>query len=130
MLPKFGFDESTVDRRTRSSRWAENAQRGSWRSSVFLREHNRIARLLGQEYPGWDSDRVFATTRNVLTVVLIKIVVEEYINHITPLPFKFALTSAGFTKEPWYRTNWMAIEFNLLYRWHPLVPAFRGMAGS
>ena len=24
--------------------------------------------------------------------------------------------------ERWNRSNWIAIEFNLLYRWHPLVP--------
>ena len=25
-------------------------------------------------------------------------------------------------EERWNRTNWCAVEFNLLYRWHPLVP--------
>jgi prostaglandin-endoperoxide synthase 2 len=97
---------------------------------LFLREHNRIAGLLKQTYPGWSNDRVFETTRNILIVVLLKIVVEEYINHINPIPFKFALTSAPFTKEPWYRTNWMAIEFNLLYRWHPLVPSTFNLDGT
>jgi prostaglandin-endoperoxide synthase 2 len=24
--------------------------------------------------------------------------------------------------KPWYRTNWIALEFNLLYRWHSMVP--------
>jgi prostaglandin-endoperoxide synthase 2 len=89
---------------------------------LFLREHNRIARQLDREYQGWDSDRVFATTRNILTVVLLKIVVEDYINHINPSPFQLRLAPASFPNERWYRTNWMAIEFNLLYRWHSLVP--------
>jgi prostaglandin-endoperoxide synthase 2 len=66
---------------------------------------------------------LFATTRNILIVMLIKIVIEEYINHITPYHFKFSLDPAGFDRQPWYRTNWMAIEFNLLYRWHSLVPS-------
>ena len=62
--------------------------------------------------------------------MLLKIVVEEYINHITPIPFRFTLTADGFAKEPWFRTNWMAIEFNLLYRWHPLVPSTFTLAGT
>jgi prostaglandin-endoperoxide synthase 2 len=29
----------------------------------------------------------------------------------------------AFRNPRWYRQNWMAIEFNLLYRWHSLVPS-------
>ncbi len=36
-------------------------------------------------------------------MVLIKIVVEEYINHINPSPFQFRLAPASFANEPWYR---------------------------
>lgn len=97
---------------------------------LFLREHNRIARRLGAEYPGWDSDRVFETARNILTVVLLKIVVEEYINHIGPNHFQFRLKPASFPNERWYRPNWMAIEFNLLYRWHSLVPSTFQLNGT
>ena len=25
-------------------------------------------------------------------------------------------------RKPWNRSNWIAVEFNLLYRWHSLVP--------
>ena len=32
-------------------------------------------------------------------------------------------TRRRFSNERWYRQNWMAIEFNLLYRWHGLVPS-------
>ena len=90
---------------------------------LFLREHNRIARLLEQEYPDWDDERLFQTTRNILTVILIKIVVEEYINHISPFHLKLLADPTGFRNPRWYRQNWMAIEFNLLYRWHSLVPS-------
>ena len=87
---------------------------------LFLREHNRIARELQKEY-GWDDERVFQTTRNVLTVILIKIVVEEYINHISPYHLKLLADPSGFASH-WYRRNWMAIEFNLLYRWRSPCP--------
>lgn len=89
---------------------------------LFLREHNRIARALQQEFPCWSDDRLFETTRNVLIHILLKIVVEDYINHIAPYHFKFRLYGGQEVKQPWYRTNWVAIEFNLLYRWHSLVP--------
>lgn len=97
---------------------------------LFLREHNRIARRLGDEYPAWDDDRVFETTRNILIVVLLKIVVEEYINHISPGHFQFRLTPGCFENESWHRPNWMAVEFNLLYRWHSLVPSTFHLAGK
>lgn len=97
---------------------------------LFLREHNRIARLLAEAYPGWDDERLFATTRNVLTVVLMKIVVEEYIDHITPTIFKIALEPESFPNQRWYRQNWMAVEFNLLYRWHSLVPSTYEIGGQ
>jgi prostaglandin-endoperoxide synthase 2 len=89
---------------------------------LFLREHNRVARELRKEYPCWDDDRLFETTRNILIHLLLKIVVEDYINHIAPYHFKFRLYGGQEVKKPWYRTNWVAVEFNLLYRWHSLVP--------
>jgi prostaglandin-endoperoxide synthase 2 len=91
-------------------------------NTLFLREHNRIAGALAHEYPGWDDERLFQTARNILIVVLIKLVIEEYINHIAPYHFKLVADPKPFKNEPWYRTNWMAIEFNLLYRWHGLIP--------
>lgn len=91
---------------------------------LFLREHNRIARLLEKAYPCWDDDRLFETTRNILIHVLLNIVIEDYINHIAPYHFKFRLFGGREAKKAWYRTNWVAIEFNLLYRWHSLVPDY------
>jgi len=91
-------------------------------SVLFLREHNRIAGLLERAY-GWDDERTFQTARNVLTVILIKIVVEEYINHISPYRVHLVADPTAFRNPPWYRHNWMAIEFNLLYRWHSLIPS-------
>jgi prostaglandin-endoperoxide synthase 2 len=97
---------------------------------LFLREHNRIARELADAYPGWDDARLFATARNILTVLLMKLVLEDYINHITPTIFRISLEPRSFRNERWYRQNWMAIEFNLLYRWHPLVPSSYFIGGQ
>ncbi|MDP8967556.1 MAG: heme peroxidase, partial [Actinomycetota bacterium] len=90
---------------------------------LFLREHNAIARELGDKHPAWDDERVFQTARNVVIVLLMKLVIEEYINHIAPYRFRFKLHPGGFSKQPWMRPNWIAAEFNLLYRWHSLVPS-------
>lgn len=91
-------------------------------NTVFLREHNRLAGILAAEHPGWDDDRVFETARNVMIVLLLKLVVEEYIAHIGPFDFPIETVPFIADEEHWNRTNWCAIEFNLLYRWHPLVP--------
>ena len=89
---------------------------------LFLREHNRVCDVLKREAGLTDDERLFQTARNVLIVLLMKIVIEEYINHIAPYHFKFRVNPAAFEGQRWYRQNWMAIEFNLLYRWHGLVP--------
>jgi prostaglandin-endoperoxide synthase 2 len=89
---------------------------------VCLREHNRLAGILAAENPDWDDARVFETTRNIMIVLLLKLVVEEYITHIGPFDFTVEAVPFIADEERWNRTNWCAIEFNLLYRWHPLVP--------
>jgi Animal haem peroxidase len=89
---------------------------------VFLREHNRVAGILAGENPEWDDERIFQTARNILIVILLKLVVEEYITHIGPFNFPLEAVPLIADEERWNRTNWCAIEFNLLYRWHPLVP--------
>jgi prostaglandin-endoperoxide synthase 2 len=91
-------------------------------NTLFLREHNRIAREIAEENPAWSDDQIFGAARSVLTVLLIKVVIEEYINHIHPFHFEFRLDPRGFDKRPWMRPNWVAVEFNLLYRWHSLIP--------
>ncbi|SOD74571.1 prostaglandin-endoperoxide synthase 2 [Jatrophihabitans sp. GAS493] len=89
---------------------------------VWLREHNRLAGLLAAEYPEWDDERVFQTARNVTIVLLLKIVVEEYIKHIGPWDVPVEMVNLIADGERWNRTNWAAVEFNILYRWHMLVP--------
>ena len=91
-------------------------------NTLFLREHNRVADLIERANPEWDDERVFQTARNVVIVVLIKVVVEDYINHISPYPFQFTADPRAAQRATWNRTNWVSAEFNLLYRWHSLVP--------
>jgi prostaglandin-endoperoxide synthase 2 len=91
-------------------------------NTLLLREHNRLAAELERRNPDWDDERVFQTARNILIVIYIKLVIEEYINHISSAAFRLSATPAVVWKAPWNRANWMAIEFALLYRWHTLIP--------
>jgi len=130
------FDEMEPELRTQLfavGSDAANSQVGyAMLNVLFLREHNRIARELAARYPQWgdDDDRLFETARSILTVLLIKLAIEQYINHIAPYHFKFRLDAAGFYDQPWYRPNWMAVEFNLLYRWHSLIPTSLRVGGE
>jgi prostaglandin-endoperoxide synthase 2 len=91
-------------------------------NTLFLREHNRLAALIAQNNKGFDDERVFETARNVVIVMFIKIVVEEYINHISTAPFSIRALPQVAWKAKWNRPNWITAEFSLLYRWHSLVP--------
>ena len=89
---------------------------------LMLREHNRLCDALEQAYPDWNGDRVFNTARNVLIILLLKIVVGEYINHISPYHHRFDLDPKAAWRARWNRPGWFAVEFNMLYRWHSAIP--------
>ncbi|HEY2659992.1 MAG TPA: peroxidase family protein, partial [Caulobacteraceae bacterium] len=91
-------------------------------NTLFLREHNRVAGELETQNPGWDDERVFQTARNIIIPIFIKIVVEQYINHITPLPFNLVADPSVAWTANWNRPNWITAEFSLVYRWHSLMP--------
>ncbi len=91
-------------------------------NTLCIREHNRLCDELASNYPDWDDERLFQTSRNILITIILKIIMEEYINHITPYHFKLFADPEAFVKESWYRPNWMTIEFDFVYRWHSAIP--------
>ena len=132
-----GVSEEQLDRFFAVGLEHGNSTAGSTSLDVlFLREHNRIAGLLtaeyenGREHPVWPrpmsaaelDERVFQTTRMILIVLELKIVVEEYIRHIAPHDPPLRVRPGMAARKPWNRSSWIAVEFNLLYRWHSLVP--------
>jgi prostaglandin-endoperoxide synthase 2 len=99
-------------------------------NTLFLREHNRLAAMLEDRHPHWDDDRVFETARNIIIVMFIKLVVEEYINHISQEPLHLRMLPQVAWKAKWNRPNWITAEFSLLYRWHSLVAESMTWAGQ
>lgn len=121
-------------------------------NTLFLREHNRICDELiaKEEFDPSEDEKLFQTARAVNTLVLLRITVEHYINNMGGLDtFKldfdkpksaegnlnwfertFGSRLSWFEKMYWYREPWIAAEFNLLYRWHGLVPGFTFNIGS
>ena len=91
-------------------------------NTLCLREHNRVCDILAKNYPDWDDERLFQTARMIVMVIILNIIMEEYIYHITPYNFNFFADPEAFTTESWHRENWMAIEFSMVYRWHSALP--------
>ncbi|MEX0371497.1 MAG: peroxidase family protein [Tateyamaria sp.] len=120
--------QSTLDDKRRATLFAFGGDRANsvpqvaMLNTLFLREHNRLAAQIEEEHPDWDDDRIFETTRNAVIVMFIKIVVEDYINHISPLPFTLRADPSVAWNAPWNKPNWITTEFSLLYRWHALIP--------
>jgi prostaglandin-endoperoxide synthase 2 len=101
---------------------ANSSMQISAMNALFLREHNRLAGKIEAHNNKWDDERVFQTARNILIAVFIKIVVEDYINHISPTTFRLRVDPAVAWNAPWNKPNWITTEFSLLYRWHSLIP--------
>jgi len=99
-------------------------------NTLFLREHNRLCTMLERDNPGWGDERVFQTARNINIVLLINVVVAEYINHISPYWMRLLADPMPAYTAKWNRENWIPVEFNLLYRWHSLVPASAVWGGA
>uniref|UniRef100_A0A5F9DMN9 Prostaglandin-endoperoxide synthase 1 n=1 Tax=Oryctolagus cuniculus TaxID=9986 RepID=A0A5F9DMN9_RABIT len=91
-------------------------------ATLWLREHNRVCDLLKAEHPTWDDEQLFQTTRLILIGETIKIVIEEYVQQLSGyfLQLKFD-PEMLFSVQFQYR-NRIAMEFNHLYHWHPLMP--------
>src|SRR3546814_14183430 len=75
----------------------------------------------------WSSD---VCSSDLCIVILLKIVIGDYIVHIAPADFPLMVVPGMAEEESWYRTNWIAVEFALLYRWHDLIPASVTFAGE
>ncbi|NXA34895.1 PGH1 synthase, partial [Eudromia elegans] len=91
-------------------------------ATLWLREHNRVCDVLKREHPTWGDEQLFQTARLILIGETIKIVIEDYVQHLSGyfLSLKFD-PELLFGVQFQYR-NRIAVEFNQLYHWHGLMP--------
>ncbi|NWU61951.1 PGH1 synthase, partial [Pterocles burchelli] len=91
-------------------------------ATLWLREHNRVCDILKREHPTWSDEQLFQTARLILIGETIKIVIEDYVQHLSGyfLSLKFD-PELLFGIQFQYR-NRIAVEFNQLYHWHGLMP--------
>ena len=91
-------------------------------STLWLREHNRVAAILKNTHPAWDDERLFQTTRMILIGEMIKITIEDYVQHLANYNVNLKYKPEVVFGKPFQYQNKISIEFNLMYRWHALVP--------
>ncbi|XP_030063156.1 prostaglandin G/H synthase 1 isoform X1 [Microcaecilia unicolor] len=91
-------------------------------ATLWLREHNRVCDVLKEEHPTWNDEQLFQTTRLILIGETIKIVIEDYVQHLSGYYFKLKFDPELLFGVQFQYRNRIAVEFNQLYHWHSLMP--------
>ncbi|XP_054853932.1 prostaglandin G/H synthase 1 [Eublepharis macularius] len=91
-------------------------------ATIWLREHNRVCDILKREHPTWDDEQLFQTTRLILIGETIKIVIEDYVQHLSGYYLRLKFDPELLFGVQFQYRNRIAVEFNQLYHWHPLMP--------
>ncbi|XP_074067742.1 prostaglandin G/H synthase 1 isoform X1 [Macrotis lagotis] len=91
-------------------------------ATIWLREHNRVCDLLRAEHPTWNDEQLFQTTRLILIGETIKIVIEDYVQHLSGYFLKLKFDPELLFGVQFQYQNHISVEFNHLYHWHPLMP--------
>ncbi|XP_062622377.1 prostaglandin G/H synthase 2-like [Saccostrea cucullata] len=90
--------------------------------TIWLREHNRVCDILKAEHPEWDDERLFQTSKLVILGETIRIVIVDYVQHISNYNYQLLFNPELLFGEPFQYQNRIALEFDHLYHWHPLMP--------
>lgn len=91
-------------------------------ATLWLREHNRVCDLLKAEHPTWDDEQLFQTARLIIIGETIKIVIEEYVQHLSGYMLQLKFDPTLLFNSHFQYGNRIALEFSHLYHWHPLMP--------
>ncbi|XP_063432560.1 prostaglandin G/H synthase 2-like [Mytilus trossulus] len=99
-------------------------------ATIWMREHNRVCDVMRKEHPDWDDERLFQTGKLILLGSMIRITVEEYVQQLSNYNFKLLFDPTLLFGEPFQYQNRIALEFNHLYHWHPLMPDDFNIGGT
>ncbi|KAK9974332.1 hypothetical protein ABG768_022435 [Culter alburnus] len=91
-------------------------------ATLWLREHNRVCDILKQEHPTWGDEQLFQTARLIIIGETIHIVIEDYVQHLSGYLLKLRFDPTLLFTSQFQYQNRIAVEFNQLYHWHPLMP--------
>lgn len=91
-------------------------------ATLWLREHNRVCDILKAVHPTWDDEQLFQTARLIIIGETIRIVIEEYVQHLSGYLLDLKFDPTLLFKTSFQYSNRIALEFNQLYHWHPLMP--------
>lgn len=91
-------------------------------ATLWLREHNRVCDILKAAHPTWDDEQLFQTTRLIIIGETIRIVIEEYVQHLSGYLLQLKFDPTLLFKSSFQYGNRIALEFSQLYHWHPLMP--------
>ncbi|XP_043576034.1 prostaglandin G/H synthase 1-like isoform X2 [Chiloscyllium plagiosum] len=78
-------------------------------ATIWLREHNRVCDILKHEHPTWNDEQLFQTTRLILIGETIKIVIEDYVQHLSGYYFKMTFNPELLFSEHFQYRNRIAI---------------------
>ncbi|XP_056144938.1 prostaglandin G/H synthase 1 [Lampris incognitus] len=91
-------------------------------ATLWLREHNRVCDILKEEHPTWGDEQLFQTARLIIIGEVIRIVIEEYVQQLSGYLLHLKFDPTLIFSEQFQYSNRIALEFNQLYHWHPLMP--------
>jgi len=95
--------------------------------AVFAREHNRCCRELLKRYPERFSDEktrdelLYQTARAIVIGQYVYIILGDYLSCLIGSDQPLPLDPLKATHDP-TSGNTTSLEFNYIYRWHPIIP--------
>jgi len=99
-------------------------------ATIWIREHNRVCDELLKVHPEWDDERLYQTARLIITGEVIKITIEDYVQHLSQYKVKMDFKPELVHGTRFQYHNRIHAEFNHLYHWHPLIPDTLNVTGT